>query len=286
MTARTEDGLQDRPPTPNAAALWTLLALLAVCFTVNDLLAAKALSGTSRAWQPLAALAVNLVMVGGIWGLSRLRPSTPKAAMLSLLLGVMALAGFGVAVTVVKTLAAAGTLTGPWPWRTAVVFTSNLLIGVGAIWGFVWLRPWRGWKDWSGLGEPVSPTTRRTNKLYWLKELLVAVAMLALIFGAYSKDHPFSVASNGPIPMWIAVVAIPCWLLARVLREWWRSSADEHERRASDFGRNAAAGVFLAVTPAWWVAARAGLAPQPDAMALWILAMLVSSVGWTWRRYN
>ncbi len=81
-------------------------------------------------------------------------------------------------------------------------------------------------------------------------------------------------------------MAIPAWLLARVLRELWRSSSDEHEQRASDFGRNAALGVFLAVTPAWWVAARTGLAPQPDAMALWILAMVVSSIGWGWRRYN
>ena len=137
-----------------------------------------------------------------------------------------------------------------------------------------------------GGDELVAPATRRTKKLYWLKELLVAVAMLVVIFGAHSKGHPFSVVSNGPIPQWIAMVAVPCWLLARMIREFWRSSADEHERRASDFGRNAAAGVFLAVTPAWWVAARAGLTPQPDAMVLWLLAMFVSSIGWSWRRYN
>ncbi len=132
----------------------------------------------------------------------------------------------------------------------------------------------------------IAPATRKANRLYWLKEGLGAVAALALIGGAFSTGSPAALVSNTPLPVWIAIVAIPTWLLARALREVWRSSSDEHEQRASDFGRNAALGVFLAVAPAWWVAARTGLAPQPDAMALWILTMLVSSVGWAWRRYN
>ena len=282
MMAKGEHGQAYRPPELKTAALPVLLGLLAVCFSVNDLLAATALP-ESRAWQPLAVLAMNLVMVGAIWALSRLKPSLVKAAALSLLLGAMAFAGFSVAVTILKVLVATKTLSGPWTWQTTVVFAANLLIGVGAIGSFLWLKPWNGWR---GGREPVSPATRRSNRYYWLKELLGALAMLALFLGAFSKEQPFAIVSNSPVPAWIAVVAITSWLLARVLREWWRSSADEHERRASDFGRNAAAGVFLAVTPAWWVAARAGLAPQPDAMALWILTMVASTIGWSWRRYH
>jgi asparagine N-glycosylation enzyme membrane subunit Stt3 len=134
--------------------------------------------------------------------------------------------------------------------------------------------------------ELVSPSTRKSRKLFWAKELLGAAAILTLAVGALSTGQPSAIILHGPLPVWVAAVAIPSWLLARALREVWRSSSDEHERRASDFGRNAAAGVFLAVTPAWWVAARAGLAPHPDAMALWILILLVSSIGWAWRRYN
>jgi len=40
------------------------------------------------------------------------------------------------------------------------------------------------------------------------------------------------------------------------------------------------------VTPAWWVAARAGLAPQPDAMILWMAAIMVSTIGWSWQRHR
>jgi hypothetical protein len=131
-----------------------------------------------------------------------------------------------------------------------------------------------------------SPAMRKTRVLYWLKEGLVAVAAATLFLGANSTGKPGALFTNTPLPVWIAIVAIPCWLLGRLLREVWRSSSDEHEQRASDFGRNAAAGVFLAVAPAWWLAARSGLAPPPDAMALWILTILVSSAGWAWRRYN
>jgi len=281
MMAKTED----RPPRRNTALLWALLGMLAVCFSANDLMAAASVPA-SRTWQPLGVLVINLLMVGAIWGLSRLKPSLPKAVLLSVLLATVAFSGFSVAATVVKVLIATKTLAAPWHWRTIVVFTSNLLIGAGGIAGLVWLQPWKGWNDMTGSGEPVSRATRRANNLYGVKELLTLLAVLALCLGAFSKDHPFAAFSNSPVPLWVPLAAIPSWLLARALREWWRARADEHERRSSDFGRNAAAGVFLAVTPAWWVAARAGLAPQPDAMVLWILAMVVSSIGLAWRRYH
>jgi hypothetical protein len=211
------------------------------------------------------------------------RPVGLTTIVLSVLLGLVAFAGLGTAVSgsvMVLFVARNFVWDSPGGWRFLGILAVNLLIVGAALWGLARLRPWRGW------GGPVSPAMRRTNKLYWIKELLGGVAILAVILAGTSKDHPFAAFSNSPIPTWFAIVAIPCWLVARLIREIWRNSADEHEQHASDFGRNAATGVFLAVTPAWWVAARAGLAPQPDAMLLWILTMVVSSIGWTWRRSN
>lgn len=207
-------------------------------------------------------------------------PQTLKTTALSVLLGLLVLFGVSGAAAVVNVLLATRTLLGPWAWRTAGFLAVDLLIAAVGAWGLLRLKPWKGWKG------PVSPATRRANKLYWLKEGLAALALLALIVGAASRGQPSAVVSNSPLPLWIAIVAIVSWLLARALREGWRASADEHERRASDFGRNAAAGVFLAVTPAWWVAARAGLVPQPDAMVLWVITIMVSTIGWSWRRYS
>ncbi len=211
------------------------------------------------------------------------RPTGLMTIALSVALGLVALTSLSAAVS------AAGMVLfvvhnfvwgSPGAWRFLSFLVASVLIGVGALWGLTRLKPWRGW------GAPVSPAIRRANKLYWAKELLGGLAILALIGGAFSTGGRSAIFSNSPLPVWIAVVAIPSWLVARLIREGWRNSSDEHERRASDFGRNAATGVFLAVTPAWWVAARAGLAPQPDAMALWILTMVVSTIGWSWHRYS
>jgi hypothetical protein len=211
------------------------------------------------------------------------RPATLTTAVLSVVLTTVALGGFSGAVSlVVMVLFFAHHFVwgSPAAWRTLLVFAVCLLVGGAALWGLLQLRPWRSW------GGPVSPATRKSNMLYWLKEGLALVAMLVLISGAISLRNPTALFSNAPVPLWVALVAIPSWLVARALREWWRNSSDEHERRNSDTGRNAACGAFLAVTPAWWIAWRAGLMPQPDAMLLWILTMVVSTIGWSWRRYN
>jgi hypothetical protein len=209
------------------------------------------------------------------------RPATLGAIVLSVALTTVALGALSGAVSIVAVVLFFTPPHFVWgsrgSWMTLGFLALNLLIAGLALWGLLRLKPW---KDWGG---PMSPATRKTNKLYWLKEGLAGVAMLVVIFGALNPKAAFS---NSPVPLWVAVVAIPCWLVARVIREGWRNSSDEHARRASDFGRNAALGVFLAVTPAWWIAWRAGIAPQPDAMILWLLAMLVSTAGWSWRLNN
>jgi hypothetical protein len=275
MMATSEDRHDDRPPRPKTLSV--LLGIVAVCFAANDLFAARAL----RAWQPLAVLAANLLVVGATWGVSRLKPSRITTAAVSFLLGVVALAGFGTTIAVAKVMVVAKTLSPPWTWRTWLTlftFVSNLLIGVCAIWGFVLLEPWKAWKP---SHEPVSRATRRANKLFGLKELLALAAVLAVLYGAHDPRKLFS---NSPLSPGIAIIAIASWLLARLIREYWHYNTDEHEERAIDFGRRVGAGLFLAVTPAWWVAARASLLPQPNAMILWLVTMLVTSFGWSWHR--
>jgi hypothetical protein len=277
MMATSEDRHEDPPPRPKTAALSVLLGIVAVCFAANDLLAARAL----RAWLPLAVLAMNLLVVGAIWGVSKRKPSRATTIPISLLLGFVALMGFGATASVARVVVVTKTLSTPWTWRTwLTLFTlaSNLLIGICAIWGFVLLEPW---KEWKASHEPVSPATRRANKLFGLKELLALLAVLVLLYGVHD---PGKVFSNSPLSPGIAIVAIASWLLARLIREYWHYRTDEHEERAIDFGRRIGAGVFLAVTPAWWVAARADLLPQPNAMILWLVTMFVTSVGWSWHR--
>lgn len=208
------------------------------------------------------------------------RRPTLKTAALSVLLGFAALFGLSSTTAVVGYLLTTHTFWAPWPWRTTIVLTVTLLIGVGAILGLLRLKPWKG------SGEPLSPTTRRTRSLIRLMNMVAVPGTLALYFGTISTDHPFAMFSNSPVPLWIAIVAITSWLLARLLREWWHYNTDEHEQRAIDFGRRVGAGVFLAVTPAWWVAARGGLLPQPNAMVIWVVIMAIITISWSWHRYR
>jgi MFS family permease len=221
-------------------------------------------------------------------------PPSLSAAAFSVVLGIAALFGFAAAVGVVGGMIAVHMFWGPWGWPPTVILAAAVLLSAGAIWGLLRLKPWKR------SGEPVSPATRRTRRLYWLTELFAAVGVLALVFGtqlAERNNLPFGVFShtmdgasgmfsNRPIPPGIAAFTITIWVLAMAIGLWRYISADEHERQANDFGKLVAFRLFYTVTPAWWIAARAGLLPQPNAMLIWFIAMWVVAITSFWRRYR
>jgi hypothetical protein len=297
MMAVPEDRREDPAPglktlllavAPIPLGALALVAFSGVLVTVSRLMARKISDGALDGSELGKLLVSLLVCAGATWALLRLRPSQKRTGTLAILLVLVAAMGLLGTGGIVHVLLANKIFWRPevWVWPTQFFLVWNLLIAAAGIVGLLRLRPWKGWDALKPPFEPVSPATRRSNKLYVLKEGLAGVATLVLIFGAFSFQHPMAAFSNSRITPWVAVVAGLSWLVARVLREWWRNSSDEHEQRASDTGRNAAAGVFFAVTPAWWLGWRAGFLPQPDAMVLWMLAMLVSTFGWSWRRYN
>jgi hypothetical protein len=282
MMAKSEDRHEDRSARLTTPALAMLLGFVAVHgFVVNGLLAMKTFWGP-QGWQVLGSLAVDLLVVGAIWGVSRLKPSRAKVAALLVLLALVVLLAFGGTSALVRALLATSFL-GLWYWKTLCMLAANVLVGAGAIWGFFRLEPWKGWK---GSGEPVSPSTRKTNKLFGLSGLIVALSAVAVIYGAQLADGKSDpLFSNSPVSRGVAIFAVAAWLLGQAINKWWwYFSADEHERRAEDVGNLLGWALFFTVTPAWWVAARAGLVPQPNAMVLWIVTVGVSAAGYFWRR--
>lgn len=132
---------------------------------------------------------------------------------------------------------------------------------------------------------PVSPATRRTWLLFGLSGLVGVLAVVALALGISGSGPQSGVWSNSPnLLPGFAFVAIAVWLVSNVIAWWWYFSADEHERRANDVGFLIGGGLFMAVTPVWWIAFRAGLLPPPDAMILWYAFVLVMGIGWLWHR--
>jgi len=208
------------------------------------------------------------------------RPTTLTTAMLSVALGCIALVGVAGTVGVVKALISTDTLWGPWASKTTFALLVNVLMAIVGIGGLLWLKPWKG------SGTPVSRATRRTNALFALSGVIGIPGALALAHATTTREQPFGIFSNSPVSPGIAIFAVASFLLAMAIAWWWYYSADEHERKAYDFGSLLGHGLFITVTPAWWIAARAGLLPQPDAMLLWCITMAVISIGWFWRRYR
>jgi hypothetical protein len=273
-----DQGLAARLRIPVLLVLAGFLAVQGLI--ANGLLAMNTLWGP-QGRQVLVSLSIDLFIVVAIWGLSRLAPSRFKTMALAMLLAFAALLGCSGTVVLGKALLY-NNLSGIWYWKTMVLMAGNLLAACGAIWGFLRLKPWAALKT---SGEPVSPTTRKTNKLLGLAILVGMLGMLALVLGTGSKDNPFGLFSNSTIAPGIAIFAISCWLLSMVINKWyWYFSADEHERKSDDVGNLAGWALFITVTPAWWVASRAGLLPQPDAMVLWVVGVGVSAIGYFWRR--
>jgi hypothetical protein len=281
MIATSEDRDQDLPARLMMPALLILLGFMTVQgFVVNGLLAMKTFWGPPGR-MVLGSVAIDLLIVGAILGVSRLKPSRLKTIVLMLLLGFAALLGFGGFSAMTRNLLA-NDLLGLWYWKTLGLLAGNVVAFAGAIWGLWRLKPWAAF---NGPTEPVSPGTRRMNTFMGLSGVVAALGVMVLIFGTRSAENPYGLFSNGPVSRGIALFAISCWLLSSVLNKWyWYFSADEHERKADDVGNLLGWALFMIVTPAWWVAARAGLLPQLDAMLLWVVAMAVSATGYFWRR--
>lgn len=207
------------------------------------------------------------------------RPTTSRIAALSFVIGIVALMAIFSAIELVAYVI----FVDGFVWdsaegrRVMIALPVSLLIGAAALFGLMRLKPW---------GEPISPKTRKTNLLFFLSGVVAVPGALALHFGAISRENPYRIFSNDTIPPGIAIFAITSWLLALAISWWWYYSADEHERKAYDFGSLFGHGLFITVTPAWWIAARAGLLPEPDAMVLWCVTMGVITLGWFWHRYR
>jgi hypothetical protein len=261
--------------------LCMLLGFISVYgLVVNGLLRLDTFHGR-QGWQTSVALLFNLLVVGTIWGVSRIRPSPARAALLLFMLGLIALQGMGALAALLANLNV-NDYRGIGNWKTQGLILGNVLVIIGAIAGMVVAKPWRAMKP---SGEPVSPSTRRTQLLFGLSGVISVVAVVIVIIGAQTNEGVNPVWSNSRnLPHVIAFAAVAIWLLSVALAWWWYASADEHERKANDVGFLFGGGLFMAATPVWWILSRAGLVPPPDAMVLWYATMVAMGIGWAWYR--
>lgn len=206
-------------------------------------------------------------------------PMSRKATALSFLLVIVALMGLSSALSLVWWML----FVEDFVWGSAeahrimITLPVSLLISGAAVWGLMRLKPW---------GGSIAPTTRRTYTWILLSALILLPGSVALYVDTFSPENWYGIFSNSAISPGVAIFAIASWLLAIAIGRRSYYSADEHWQRANDFGSRVGAALFVAVTPAWWVAARAGLLPMPDALILWGVTVAVMTIGTFWYRYR
>lgn len=159
--------------------------------------------------------------------------------------------------------------------RDAIIFAAMLmtaaLIGYGM---------WRWWPR--GIEAPRSPRVRSARKIL-IAAFVIALALSVIIGFAGSGTGAF--LGNGPVSGTIALLAITTWAVTFLLTWLWWQKIDEHEAGSYRDGALVAAHAYLFITPAWWMASRAGWLPAQDPMLVLLLVSLVWSGVWFVRRY-
>jgi hypothetical protein len=140
---------------------------------------------------------------------------------------------------------------------------------------------WRLWPEASN--EPVAPRIRNARRI--LIASLALGAPLGFMLGV-ADEGTAEFFSEAPVRPSIAAAVIAVWLIVAPLLSWlWWRQIDEHEAGAYRDGGLIAVHAYLFVTPAWWMATRAGWLPPQEPMLVLLGVCLVWSLVWFVRRY-
>jgi hypothetical protein len=166
--------------------------------------------------------------------------------------------------------------TGGFDLKAAAILGAMLLVAGGVAYAM-----WRLWPEASD--EPVAPRVRNARRI------LIAACLLGAVPGfmvGIGDEGALGVFSNAPVSPVIAAALIASWLIIGPLVTWlWWRQIDEHEAGAYREGGLVAAHAYLFVSPAWWMATRAGWLPPQDPMLVVLAVCLVWCLVWFVRRY-
>lgn len=141
---------------------------------------------------------------------------------------------------------------------------------------------------------PRSPRVRRSRiALYVALGVSMVVGAATGIAGHMSNDlhgEPMdvfgSLLSSAPIGTAFALAALAGWIAAIAVSVYWHLTLDEIERAEYEFGATLALYAYVSIAPAWWIAWRGGMLPEPSGVAIFLIVCTVWCIGWGWRRYR
>lgn len=136
--------------------------------------------------------------------------------------------------------------------------------------------------------RPMSPRRKR----YFLA--LGLAGLFGGILGAWmqfaSPGDPtvgFALLGDSPLTPNFAIGASILWIVGMIVSlVIYHRAVDDHEERAYLWASTAAWYAITLAAPTWWVLARAGLAPSPNAMLIFLGALVVNCAVWLWLKYR
>lgn len=136
--------------------------------------------------------------------------------------------------------------------------------------------------------RPMSPRRKR----YFIA--LGLAGLFGGVLGAWMQisqnaEHStgFAMLSNSPLPTNFAIGASIIWVVGMIVSlVIYHRAVDDHEERAYLWAGTAGWYTITLASPAWWVLARAGLAPPADAMLIFAGALVVNCAVWLWLKYR
>lgn len=157
----------------------------------------------------------------------------------------------------------------------ALIIGAMVLAGAALAYGM-----WRLWPR--GVDGPIGPRVRSARKI--ITTAVIVSVVVGLVIGiAGGSDSLFS---NEPVSPGVAVLAIAVWIIIGPVFTWlWYQKIDEHEADAYRDGALVAVHAYIFITPAWWIANRAGWLPPPDTMLVLVGVSLLWIVVWFRQRY-
>jgi hypothetical protein len=205
------------------------------------------------------------------------RPLSFRKILLSMVLGLIVLIALAAASGAIVALVHGADR----PVAAAAVSLAALALAGAAGWGIARLRPW------AGSGGPVGPKTRRARTMFAVSAILGGALAALLVFGTWGGGELGGLATDQPLPQWLAAAVAAIWLIAVPVISWiWFRSVDEHEAQSYTFGGTIALHIYYIALPAWWIAWRGGFLPAPHHGILFWIVTVAWLAGWAWRRYR
>lgn len=160
--------------------------------------------------------------------------------------------------------------------KDGAVLGAMLLVGALVAYGM-----WRLWP--SSSDEPVAPRVKSARTIF--RASMALSIPIGIILGM-SSEGSSDVLSNDPVGPGLALLVIGLWAVAGPVLTWlWWKRVDEHEADAYREGAMLAAHAYIYVTPAWWMATRAGWLPPQEPMVVLLAVSLLWMLVWFVRRY-